>query len=97
MEQPSIHQVLTVISWLALSMLLGLLALIARKYEVLSGERTYYRLFAVPALAFAGAALRQVQTDQITGDPAADLCLLAGGVTLAGLCVNVYRRMTSGR
>ena len=97
MDNPSIHQFLTIVTWLALSMLLVLLALIARKYETLSGERTYYRLFAVPVLAFAGAALRQVQTDQITGDPAADLFLLAGGLVLAGLCLNVYRRMTSGR
>lgn len=97
MDSVSIHQILTIFTFFALGALLFLMTLIARKYETLSGERTYYRLFAIPGLTFTGALLRQAQTDQITGDMLADLCLLIGGLTLAGLCYNLYRLMTSGR
>lgn len=96
MDNVSIHQLLTVATWIALVFLLVLLALIARKYEVLSGQRTYFELFAVPVIAFAGAALRQTQLDQVAGDTAGDLFLLVGGVSLAALCLHMYRLMTSG-
>ena len=95
MSSVSIHQVLTIVIWFGLSTLLFLLALIARKYETLSGERTYYQLFTVPVLAFTGAALRQAHLDHITGDVWVDILLLVSGITLAGLCLHVYRLMTS--
>lgn len=96
MDNVSLHQVLTVVSWGAVAVLLILLALIARKYETLSGERTYFKLFVLPVIAFAGAALRHVQRDQVAGDTAGDLFLLVGGVSLAALCLHMYRLMTSG-
>lgn len=96
MDSVSIHQFLTIFTWFGLTALLFMLALIARKYEILSGERTYFQLYALPALAFAGAAIRQAQRDQIAGDPWNDVFLLIGGVVLAGLSLHLYRRMTSG-
>lgn len=95
MGSVSIHQFVTIFTWFGLTALLFMLALIARKYEILSGERTYFQLYAVPALAFAGATIRQAQQDQIVGDSWSNVFLLAGGVTLAGLCLHLYRRMTS--
>ena len=97
MGEVSIHQVLTIYAWFALSGLLFLMALIARFYERLSGKRTYYQLFIVPVLAFAGATVRLTGRDQVVGDAVADVLLLIGGVTLVLLCWNIYRIMTSGQ
>jgi hypothetical protein len=58
MESVSAHQFLMIYTWFALTALVFLMALIARFYERLSGERTYYRLFGVPVVAFAGATVR---------------------------------------
>jgi phosphoglycerol transferase MdoB-like AlkP superfamily enzyme len=97
MDNLSLHQLLTIFSWFGLSVVLFLLALIARFYEELSSQRTYYQFFAIPVLAFAGATVRFSQLDQVTRDVWGDLCLLVGGVSLAALCLHVYRLMTSGR
>jgi hypothetical protein len=97
MESVSAHQFLTIYTWFGLTALVFLMALIARFYERLSGERTYYRFFGVPILAFAGATVRLVGTDQVVGDVWADAFLLIGGMALAALCLHMYRLMTSGR
>jgi len=93
----SLHPVLTVYIWIGLSILIAFLALIARFYERLSGQRTHYRLFAVPVIAFGGAAARFAHLNRITGDGWGDVLLLCGGLSLAALCVHMYRLMTSGR
>lgn len=95
MDTFSIHQVLTVAAWFGLTALLFLIALIARKYEKLSGARTYYQLFAVPVLLFAGGMVRQAQRDQITGDTLGDLLMFAAAMALGALCLHTYRLMTS--
>lgn len=97
MEDISLHQVLSVFTWFGLSLLVFLMALIARFYERLSGQRTYYQLFTVPVLAFAGATVRLSSIDQVTGDPWGDGFLIVGGISLAALCLHVYQLMTSGR
>ena len=96
MSTPSAHQFLTLYTWFAVIAVVGLMALIARFYERLSGERTYYLWFVWPGVAFTGAAVRLSMLDRVTGDTWADLCLLAGGMSLGVLCVHIYRRMTSG-
>ena len=48
MDSVSAHQLLILYSWFGLSALVFLMALIARFYERLSGQRTYYRLFRCP-------------------------------------------------
>jgi hypothetical protein len=93
----SAHQFLTIYIWFSLVVLVSLMALIARFYERLSGERTYYQFFVVPMIAFAGATLRLTSLDQVAGDIWADMGLLAGGLSLGALCLHVYRRMTSGK
>ncbi len=93
----NLHQLLTVYIWFGMSILIALLALIARFYERLSGQQTYYRFFVVPVIAFGAAAARFSHLDRITGDAWGDVLLLCGGLSLAALCVHVYRLMTSGR
>lgn len=97
MSNVSIHQVVTIFIWFGLSALLFLMALIARFYERLSGQRTFYGLFGVPVVAFAIATVVLTRQDVIAGDAVADLSLTAGGVALSALCLHVYRLMTSGR
>lgn len=91
----SSHQFLSIYGWFVLSALLFLMALIARFYERLSGQPTYYRWFVIPALTWGGATIRQVHLDQLTGDSWSDLLLLVSGISLAALCLHLYRLMTS--
>jgi hypothetical protein len=91
----SSHQFLSIYTWFGLSALLLLMALIARFYERLSNQPTYYRWFAFPILTWGGATIRQVHLDQLTGDPWMDLLLLVSGLSLAALCLNLYQLMTS--
>ena len=97
MDSVSAHQFLMIYAWFGLTALVFLAALIARFYERLSGQHTYYQLFAVPIAAFAGATVRLVGRDQVAGDGWANAFLLVGGMVLAALCLHVYRLMTSGR
>jgi hypothetical protein len=97
MDNVSAHQFLMIYTWFGLTILVFLMALIARFYERLSGKRTYYQFFGVPVAAFAGATVRLVGVNHVVGDAWADAFLLVGGTTLAALCVHVYRLMTSGR
>lgn len=97
MTLSTVHQALNVIGWLLLAGLALMLALIARFYEQLAAQRTYYQLFAVPVLLFGGAAVRMSTENTVAGDSWVDLLLLAGGLTLAMLCFHMYRLMTSGR
>lgn len=96
MDSPSIHQFLTIYTWFGLAALLFLIALIARKYEQLSKERTYYQLFVLPVIAFAVAAVQQTHRDRVVGDALGDVMMLIGGVMLAAVCVHMYHLMTRG-
>ncbi|HEX3050147.1 MAG TPA: hypothetical protein VHP83_05785 [Aggregatilineaceae bacterium] len=97
MGQLSLHQFLTIFSWFGLATLIFFMALIARFYERLSGQRTYYQLFIGPMLAFTVATVRFASLDEITGDDWGDGALLIAGLILAALCIHIYRHMTSGR
>lgn len=93
----TVHQIVTLYIWLGVSALLVLLALIARFYERLSGERTHYLYFALAIALLAGASMRQIARDQLTGDALADLLAAAGGVMMGALCLHIYRLMIRGR
>jgi predicted permease len=97
MDDLSLHQFLTIYIWFALGALLALMALIARFYERLSGQRTYFRWFGVPVIIFAAVTIRLTQLDRVAGDVGADLGLWVGGWVLAGLCWHIYRLMTSAQ
>ena len=97
MGDVSIHQIATIYIWFGLGALLFLMALIARFYERLSGQRTYFQLFLVPALTLAAATILLTRKDVIAGYVIADVLLLVSGLALGALCLHVYRLMTSGR
>ena len=91
------HQALTIFSWFALAVLLTLLLLIARFYQNVSGERTYYWAFILPIVLFGLASARYAFLDRVSGDPLGDVLWLGGGLVLAGLCIYLYNLMTTGR
>jgi len=94
----ALQPVLTVYAWIVAVVLVAFLALIARFYEVKSGERTYFRLFLVPALLFLTAGLRYAfASDGWVGDLSADLLLCVGGASAILLGQSLLRRMTGGR
>jgi hypothetical protein len=97
MGNVTIHQIATICIWFGLSALLYLMALIARFYERLSGQRTYYWLFSIPVITLAVATIAMTRRDVVAGDVVADAFLFVSGITLGTLCVHVYRLMTSGR
>ncbi len=97
MSDISLHQVLTLLLWLGVSVFVLFLALIAQFYERLSGQRTYYRWFALPVVTFGAAWLRFAEVDRFAGDRVGDLLLFVAGISLGALCWHVYRLMTGGR
>jgi len=93
----SAHQGLTIFAWFVLTSLLTILLLIARFYQNVSGERTYYWTFGLPIIIFGAASARYAFLDRIGGDPLGDMLSLAGGLLLAGICIYLYNLMTAGR
>jgi len=90
-------QFLTIYAWFPLAVLLAILLMVARFYQKLTGEPTYYALYGVPIILFGLAAAQYARIGQASGDPAADLLLALAGGILLWLCVSLYRRMTAGR
>ncbi|WP_119068068.1 hypothetical protein [Aggregatilinea lenta] len=97
MNWSDVHQILTLVSWLLVAAFIFILSLIARFYEQMASQRTYYQLFAVPLVVFGAAALRTIVDGKVAGDGWLDLLLLVGGVCFAVLAHHTYRLMTSGR
>jgi hypothetical protein len=93
----TLSQVLTIYIWFALTIVLGILLLIARFYQRMAHEQTYYPAFVAPIVLFALASARNASINQIGGDPLADGLWFVGGVTLIGLCIHLYHLMTTGR
>lgn len=83
--------------WFALAALLMFLLLIARFYQRVSNEPTYYRFFGLPVVLFGVATVRYASINQIAGDSIADLLRLGAGVVLAIHCLYLYRLMTRDR
>ncbi len=90
----TLNQVLTIYIWFVLAVVLAILLLIARFYEQMSHEPTYYRAFMAPLLFFGLASARDASINQIGGDPLADGLWLIGGVMLISLCLYLFRLMT---
>lgn len=91
------HQLLTILAWFLLAILLAFLLLIARFYENVSNERTHFWMFVLPVIVFGLASARYAFINQLGGDLLGDGLWFVGGVILAGLCVYLYKLMTSGR
>jgi hypothetical protein len=91
------HQMLTIFTWFLIAILLAILLLIARFYENVSKERTYFWAFGAPILIFAAASVRYAFNNQVGGDPVSDLLWFVGGLMLIGMCLYLYNLMTRGR
>lgn len=93
----SVSQVLMVYIWFVLTIVLVIMLLIARFYQRMSHEQTYYMAYVGPIVLFALASARSASLDQVSGDPLADGLWCVGGVILIGLCIHLYHLMTTGR
>jgi hypothetical protein len=98
--------ILIVYSWLAAAVLVMVLFLIGRFYEIRFGQRSYYQLFLIPLILFCiGAIWDAFFANEHTGDPlldfvgtlGPDLVFLSGGLVLITLCYLLLRTMIGGR
>lgn len=97
MDGLALHQLLTIYLWFPLAVLLGILLMIARFYQNISGERTRYSLFAVPIVLFALAIGRYASVNQTFDDIPGDFLLCVAGLSTLVLVTRLYRQMTAGR
>ncbi len=92
-----LQQVGLIIILLALAVFIGFIFLIARFYQLKTGESSHYRWFAVPMLFFGGTILRYIQIGNVWDDILGDLLWFFGGIAFAGLTFSLYRLMTGGK
>lgn len=99
MSDPSrlLSNILTLYTWGGVSILLFFLFAIARFFERKSSRKSYYPLFLLPILLFAGSALRYFFTGDFVSDPMADLGRVIGGALVCGLGYFLLNLMTGGR
>jgi len=94
----SVNEILTLYTLIATGALVSMLALIARFYQVRSGERSHYQLFLIPLGLFILGGLYQALTIGIPGDDPLDNSLLClGGASLFGLSYRLFYLMTRKR
>jgi hypothetical protein len=93
----SATQLLLIYTWFMAAIVIFILMLIARFYQNVSGENTHYWAFLIPIIMFGIASARNAFIDQVNGDLLADSMWFLGGCVLVGLCVILYRQMTTGR
>ena len=86
----SLNQFLVLYMWFPLAALLGLMVLIARFFERFSQERTYYRVLALPIVAFGVSGVRYASLGTATGDLVADALLGSGGLVLLIWSLRLY-------
>jgi type II secretory pathway component PulF len=97
MDTHAVNRFLAVYSWFLLAFLLLILLFIARFYQKITGENTRYLLFVVPMVLFAAASMYYASKSRVMGLATGDILLFAGGISLASLCLTLYRTMTAGR
>ena len=100
----AINSILLFYSWIVAAILILLLSLIGRFYEIKFGQQSHYRLFLFPLVCFAVAAVwytffaRDSATrGDFVGALGPDLLLLVGGLALIGLGYTLFRTMMGGR
>lgn len=96
-EISHINTILTVYTWFPLAALLAILLMIARFFQVQTRSNVYYGFFLLPIVLFGVAIAYQASVGRVMAVPLADGLSLVGGLVLVGLCMQLYRRMTSGR
>ena len=83
--------------WVISVIVLVFLLLIARFYQRFAMERTFFEWFAVPILLFGAALMRYASIGHLAGDLAGDALFGLAGLSLLGLSVFLYYRMTQNR
>ena len=91
-----ITSLLTGVEWIGTAVLLVLMYRIAHFYQVTSKRPTRYLWFFVPMGLFLAGGLRYAMIMGTTTDFLADLLMLAGGLLLIALGMNLLREMTGG-
>lgn len=91
------HLFVTLYIWLAVGALILVLYRIGRFYQITSGRRSYYQLFWVPFVLMGSGGVRYATVGMMVGDPAGDVLMLMGGLTLIGLGAYLLRLMTGNR
>ena len=90
--------VLSVVSWVAISMLMVFLGRIAYFYEKTSGQRVRYYLIIVPsALLVAGAIWYLIHDVDFIVQPVGDALLFGGGLLLFLFGIRLQEFMTGER
>ena len=92
-----LRSLLTLYIWGIVGALIAILYRIARFYQITSGRRSYYQLFAAPLILLCGGGLRYATVDLFVGDPLGDVLMLTGGLSLLGLSYGLLRLMTGSR
>jgi hypothetical protein len=96
-----VHEVrvgLSLYAWVAVAICLAFLFMIARFYEIKSGERSYYQVVSVPAVLFVtGAVWYALSTQDFVGQMVPDLMYATGGAVLIVWGAYLIRLMTGGR
>jgi len=93
-----INTLLSTYIWAATIVVLLFLLLIARFYEVKSGERSHFLLFLLPVALLAAAGVRAVQMRGNTlSDPPFESLLFLAGCAVLALGRFLLRLMTGGR
>jgi hypothetical protein len=86
---------LAVYTWLVIGALVAMLALIARFYQLRSGEQSHYRFFlGALALLVGGGLIQAVTNTSPAGNPIGESLLCIGGASLLGLCYLLHQLMT---
>jgi hypothetical protein len=99
MHDPSLllGKMLTLYVWGGVSFLLFFLFVIARFFERKASRKSFYPLFLLPILLFAGSAVRYFSVGDFAGDPIGDLGRVIGGALVCGLGYFLLDLMTGGR
>lgn len=90
-------QALTLYNWFLSTMLLVILLMIARFYQLKSRKRTFYPAFMLPVLLSGAASIRTAYVDQTAPDGLASVLTFVAGTLLIGLCLHLGRLMLGGR
>jgi hypothetical protein len=92
-----IARILTIAEWVGVAALLVIVYRIAYFYQVSSNQPTRYLWFFAPLGLLLAGGLRYAMVIEATSDLLADALMLAGGLALIALGMNLLREMTGGR
>lgn len=94
----AIEYILAIYSWVVIGMLVVFLWRIAYFFEKTSGQRVGYRFLTLPSLLLAASAIYYlVCGGGFIGQPAGDILLFSGGVSLCLFGLHLHKLMIGER